>query len=42
MNVELAKAFGVETQWSKASAQRAVQVMQLLARESSGQYVTPN
>jgi len=42
MNVELAKAFGVETQWSKASAQRAVQVMELLARESSGQYVTPN
>ena len=42
MNVELAKAFGVETQWSKASAKRAVEVMELLARESAGQYATPN
>lgn len=41
MNVELAKAFGVETTWSKASEQRAVQVMELLAREASGQYTTP-
>ncbi|NVB76947.1 MAG: tetratricopeptide repeat protein [Kofleriaceae bacterium] len=41
MNVELAKAFGVETNWSKASEQRAVEVMELLARESAGNYVTP-
>ena len=41
MNVELAKAFGVETNWSKASEQRAVQVMELLAREAAGNYVTP-
>lgn len=41
MNVELAKAFGVETSWSKASEQRAVQVMELLAREAAGNYVTP-
>ncbi|HSD86318.1 MAG TPA: tetratricopeptide repeat protein [Kofleriaceae bacterium] len=42
MNVELAKAYGVETTWSKASEQRAVQVMELLAKESAGNYVTPN
>jgi tetratricopeptide (TPR) repeat protein len=41
MNVELAKAYGVETTWSKASAQKAASVMELLAREASGQYVTP-
>jgi tetratricopeptide (TPR) repeat protein len=41
MNVELAKAYGVETTWSKASATRAAQVMELLAKESTGQYVTP-
>ena len=41
MNVELAKAYGVDTAWSKASAQKAAEVMELLAREASGQYVTP-
>jgi TolA-binding protein len=41
MNVELAKAYGVDTTWSKASAVKAAEVMELLARESSGQYVTP-
>jgi TolA-binding protein len=41
MNVELAKAFGVETTWSRASAQQAARVMELLAREASGVYVTP-
>jgi tetratricopeptide (TPR) repeat protein len=41
MNVELAKAYGVETVWSKASATRAAQVMELLAREGAGTYVTP-
>jgi tetratricopeptide (TPR) repeat protein len=41
MNVELAKAFGVETAWSKASETRAIQVMELLAREASGQYAAP-
>jgi hypothetical protein len=42
MNVELAKAFGVDTQWSKASEQRAVQIMELIAKESSGALVTPD
>ncbi|MGE5184878.1 MAG: tetratricopeptide repeat protein [Acidobacteriota bacterium] len=42
MNVELAKAYGVDTQWSRASAQRAAQVMELLAKDSAGQYVTPD
>lgn len=41
MNVELAKAYGVETVWSRASAQKAAEVMELLAKEGAGQYVTP-
>jgi TolA-binding protein len=41
MNVELAKAYGVDTTWSKASANKAAEVMELLAREGAGQYVTP-
>jgi tetratricopeptide (TPR) repeat protein len=41
MNVELAKAFGVDTTWSQASAVQAAKVMELLARDSSGQYITP-
>lgn len=42
MNVELAKAFGVDTAWSKASEQRAVQILELIAKEASGAYVTPD
>ena len=42
MNVELAKAYGVETTWSKGSEQQAVKVMELLADDSAGQYVTPS
>lgn len=41
MNVELAKAYGVETTWSKGSEQRAVQILETLAKESAGQYVEP-
>ncbi|MBL0221058.1 MAG: tetratricopeptide repeat protein [Myxococcales bacterium] len=41
MNVELAHAFGVDTQWSKGSEQRAVQILELIAKESKGSYVTP-
>ncbi|HWO21949.1 MAG TPA: tetratricopeptide repeat protein [Kofleriaceae bacterium] len=41
MNVELAKAYGVETAWSKASEVRATEVLDLLAREARGEYVTP-
>jgi tetratricopeptide (TPR) repeat protein len=41
MNVELAKAFGVETTWSKASAQQAAKVIELLAQDSAGRYVMP-
>lgn len=41
MNVELAKAYGVETTWSKASAQRVVEVMALLDADLKGNYVTP-
>ena len=42
MNVELAKAFGVETSWSRGSEQRAAQVMALLADDAAGHYVTPD
>ena len=41
MNVELAKAFGVETSWSRGSAQKAAQVMELLQKDTKGSYVTP-
>lgn len=41
MNIELAKAYGVDTTWSKASETRATQVMNLLADDAAGRYVTP-
>ncbi|HWU85874.1 MAG TPA: hypothetical protein VN253_01285, partial [Kofleriaceae bacterium] len=41
MNVELGRAYGVETDWSKGSETRAVQVLDLLARDARGDYVTP-
>lgn len=41
MNVELAKAYGVDTEWSKASEQQAVAILELLARDTAGSYVTP-
>jgi len=41
MNVELAKAFGVETSWSKGSEQRAVQVLELLAKDAQGSTPRP-
>jgi tetratricopeptide (TPR) repeat protein len=41
MNVELGKAFGVETLWATASEQKVIEVMALLAQESRGVYVTP-
>ena len=42
MNVELAKAYGVDTVWSKGSETRAVQILELIAREANGNYVVPN
>jgi tetratricopeptide (TPR) repeat protein len=41
MNIELAKAYGVDTTWSKASETRATQVMNMLADDTAGHYVTP-
>lgn len=41
MNVELAKAYGVETPWSRGSEQQAVQIMQMLAEDSAGHYAAP-
>ncbi|MEJ7604220.1 MAG: tetratricopeptide repeat protein [Kofleriaceae bacterium] len=41
MNVELAKAYGVETPWSQGSAQQAVAVMEMLAKDAKGSYLTP-
>jgi TolA-binding protein len=41
MNVELAKAYGVETAWSKGSEVRAAEVLELLAKDARGEYVAP-
>jgi tetratricopeptide (TPR) repeat protein len=41
MNVELAKAYGVATSWSKGSEQQALTIMDLLAREGAGVYLPP-
>lgn len=42
MNVELAHAFGVDTEWSKGSERRAVQILEMIAKDSSGAFVTPD
>jgi len=42
MNVELAKAYGISTPWSKASEQRAASIMELLAKDAAGSFVTPS
>ena len=42
MNVELAKAYGVQTQWSRGSAQQAVEIVDLIAKDNAGSYVMPN
>lgn len=41
MNVELAKAYGVQTEWSVGSAKQAAAVADLLAGDRPGSYVTP-
>ena len=41
MNVELAKAYGVDTAWSKGSEVRAIQLLELIAKESAGNYTQP-
>jgi len=41
MNVELAKAYGVDTKWSQGSEQQAVAIMELLSKDAAGNYVTP-
>ena len=41
MNVELAKAYGVETAWSQGSERQAAAIMELLARDAPGSYVVP-
>jgi tetratricopeptide (TPR) repeat protein len=41
MNVELAKAYGVDTTWSQASERQAAAIMELLARDTPGSYVAP-
>jgi tetratricopeptide (TPR) repeat protein len=41
MNVELAKAFGVDTTWSKGSEQQAARIIEMLAKDAGGQYVMP-
>jgi tetratricopeptide (TPR) repeat protein len=39
--VELAEAYGVETTWSEASRDRAVEIMKVLDREARGELVVP-
>ncbi len=41
MNIELAQAYGVDTDWSKGSEAQAVRILDLLAKEAKGSYVTP-
>ncbi|HEX8108446.1 MAG TPA: tetratricopeptide repeat protein, partial [Kofleriaceae bacterium] len=41
MNVELAKAYGVDTAWSRGSERQAAAIMELLARDAPGSYVAP-
>ena len=41
MNVELANAYGVDTEWSKGSEAQAARIMELLAKEGAGSYVLP-
>lgn len=41
MNVELAKAYGVETSWSKGSETQAVRILEEIARDSAGTYTSP-
>lgn len=41
MNVELARAYGVDTAWSRGSERQAAAIMELLARDTPGSYVAP-
>ena len=41
MNVELAKAYGVDTAWSRGSERQAAAIMELLARDIPASYVAP-
>jgi tetratricopeptide (TPR) repeat protein len=41
MNVELAKAYGVDTPWSQGSERQVATILALLATDAAGTYVTP-
>jgi tetratricopeptide (TPR) repeat protein len=41
MNVELAKAYGVQTSWSEASKVQAAEILNILAKESRGDLARP-
>ena len=41
MNVELAAAYGVETLWSKASKDRAAEILTILGNEDRGSFTQP-
>lgn len=41
MNVELAKAYGVDTEWSEGSARQIPKLAEALARDVPGTFVTP-
>ncbi|HEY4181595.1 MAG TPA: tetratricopeptide repeat protein [Kofleriaceae bacterium] len=41
MNIELAKAYGVDTEWSRASTTQSLEIQERLAKEASGLYEKP-
>lgn len=41
MNLELARAYGVDTPWSQGSARQAASIQDLIARDGAGRYVQP-
>jgi tetratricopeptide (TPR) repeat protein len=42
LNVELARVFGVETTWSLGSASQAAKILEILAKEGEGSYLSPD
>jgi tetratricopeptide (TPR) repeat protein len=41
MNVELGRAFGVDTAWSRSSERQVAAIQELLAKDTAGSYVMP-
>lgn len=41
MNVELSKAYGVDTEWSRGSEAQVPKILELLSKDAPGSFVTP-